>query len=101
MGAVVSMVSARIAPDRVADLTGRFSEAVRAGLPGHRRQTSLLRGDGGRWRLVTVWGSRDDLERYLASTEEPFALRLFRQAGGAPEVEVLDVVVDSGAPLWP
>lgn len=101
MGSVVTMVSARIAPDRVPEVTGPFSEALRAGLPGERRQTSLLRGDGDVWRLVTVWRSREDLEDYLASVEEPFARRLFREAGGMPEVEIFEVVLDSGAPFWP
>jgi len=100
MANVVTMVSARIAPDRADEVTGPFSEAVRAGLP-ERRQTSLLRRDDDRWCIVTVWRSRHDLDAYLASVDEPFARRLFRNAGGTPEVEVFEVVVDSSAPWWP
>jgi heme-degrading monooxygenase HmoA len=97
---VVTMVSARIAPERVPEMTGLFSEAVRAGMP-ERRQTSLLKGDGDIWRVVTVWRSREDLDAYLASAQEPFALRLLRAAGGTPEVDVFEVVADSNAPWWP
>ena len=100
MASVVTMVSATIAPERASDVTGPFSKAVRAGMP-ERRQTSLMRGDGDRWLIVTVWRSRDDLDAYLASVDEPFALRLLRSAGGAPEVEVFELVVDSSAPFWP
>ena len=100
MPSVVTMVRARIATDHVPDVTGPFSKAVRAGMP-ERRQTTLLRGEGDLWLIVTVWRSRDDLDAYLASAEEPFALRLFRNAGGAPEVDVFEVVVDSSAPFWP
>jgi hypothetical protein len=100
MAGVVTMVSARIAPDRVPEVTGPFSEAVRAGMP-ERRQTSLLRGDGDLWQVVTLWRSRADLESYLASVDEPFAHRLLRQAGGTPEVTVFEVVLDSGALMWP
>jgi heme-degrading monooxygenase HmoA len=99
MSAVVTMVSARIAPDRVHEVTGPFTEAVRVGMP-ERRQTTLLRGDGDEWRIVTAWDSRDDLEAYLASVAEPFALRVLRGAGGSPTVEVFDVVADSSAPFW-
>jgi heme-degrading monooxygenase HmoA len=100
MASVVTMVSARIAPDRVAEVIGPFSAAVRAGMP-ERRQTSLLRGDDDLWRIVTVWRSRADLAAYLTSVGEPFARRLFREAGGVPEVDVFEVVVDSDAPWWP
>jgi quinol monooxygenase YgiN len=97
---VVTMVSARVAPARVSELTGLFSAAVRAGMP-ERHQTSLLRGDDHRWLLLTVWRSRAELDAYLSSTAEPFALRLFRRVGAEPEVAVFDVMVDSGAPWWP
>jgi len=100
MSSVVSVVRARIAPERAAEVTGPFSEAVRSGMP-ERRQTSLLRGAGDVWQIVTVWRSRADLAAYLASVEEPFARRLLRLAGGTPEVEVFDVVLDSHAVLWP
>jgi heme-degrading monooxygenase HmoA len=101
MTAVVTMVSARIPPDRVPRLVAAFGEAARAGFPDQRRQTSLLRGEGGTWRIVTLWSSREDLAHYLSSGEEPFARRLLREAGGAPEVEVFEVVVDSGITWWP
>jgi heme-degrading monooxygenase HmoA len=101
MAGVVTIVSARIAPNRVSEVTGPFSEAVRTGMP-ERRQTSLLRGDGDRWQIVTVWRSREDLDSYLASVEEPFARQLFRRAGGTPEVEIFEVVLDShSALMWP
>ncbi len=101
MANVITMVSARIPAARVPDLTGAFSQAVRAGLPGQRRQTFLLRGEGDLWRIVTVWRSREDLDAYLASVDEPFARRLLRDAGGTPEADVFDVIVDSNAPWWP
>jgi heme-degrading monooxygenase HmoA len=100
MSAIVTMVRARIAPERAAEVTGPFSAAVRAGMP-ERRQTSLLRGEGDMWQIVTLWRSRADLNAYLASVDEPFAHRLLRTAGGTPEVEVFEVVLDSNAVLWP
>ena len=100
MSDVVTMASARIEPERVAELIGLFSEALRAGLPGERRHTALLRGDDNLWRLVSVWRSREDVENYLASVDEPFADRLFRAAGGVTQVEIFDVVLDSNAPFW-
>lgn len=101
MSGIVTMVSARISEERVEGLMAAFNQAVRAGLPEQRRQTSLLRGDDGGWRIVTLWSSRADLDDYLASGDEPFARRVLREAGGTPSVEVLEVVGASGVSWWP
>ena len=100
MSEVVTMVSAHIAPERVADVIADFGAAVRAGMP-ERRHTSLLRGDGDLLRIVTVWRNRQDLERYLSTTDRPFAVRLLEDAGGTPVVEVLELVMDSDTTWWP
>jgi hypothetical protein len=101
MHEVVTMVSARIADDRAGSLVAAFSRAVRAGLPEQRRQTSLLRGRDGEWRIVTVWSSREDLDAYLSTVDEPFALRLLREAGGTGSVDVFEVAAASGVSWWP
>ena len=72
---------------------------VRAGMP-ERRHTSLLRGNGDLWRIVTFWRNRGDLDHYLARTETPFAKRLLESAGGRPTVEILEVVLDNDAAWW-
>ena len=102
MPEVVTMVSAHIAPDKVADVIETFGAAVRAGMP-ERRHTSLYLGAGGLVRVVTVWRSRDDLERYLSSVDgrRGFARALLEDAGGTPVVDVLDLVLDSGTTWWP
>jgi hypothetical protein len=70
MSEVVSMVSAHIAPERTEDVIEEFGAALRAGMPEHRH-TSLLRGGGGLMRIVTIWRSRHDLDRYLAGVDKP------------------------------
>ncbi len=99
MPQVVSVVGTHIAPDREAEVIDGFSAAVRAGMP-ERRHTSLLRGDDQIWRIITFWRSRSDLDRYLASTQPPFARQLLESAGGRPTVEVLEVVLDNNAAIW-
>jgi len=98
MPEVVSMVSAHIAPERVAEVVEGFGAAVRAGMP-ERRHTSLLRGEGGLMRIVTVWRSRHHLDHYLASVDKPFAVGLLESAGGETVVDVLELVMDS-KPRW-
>ena len=100
MVGVVSIVSAQIPPERAPEIVARFGAAVRTGMP-ERRHTSLLRGDGDEWSIITFWRSREDLDAYLTSVNEPFARQLFREAGGAPEVSVFEVVLDSNVKFWP
>ncbi len=100
MPEVVSMVSAHIAPEHIAGVIETFGAAVRAGMP-ERQHVSLLRGDGGLIRIVTVWRSREHLQRYLARSDKPFASKLLEDAGGDPVADVLDLVMDSKAAWWP
>ncbi len=102
MSEIVTMVSAHIAPDRVGDVIEAFGAAVRAGMP-ERRHTSLFRGEGDLVRIVTVWRSREHLERYLSGIEgrRGFAVALLESAGGTPVIDVLELVMDSKTPWWP
>jgi hypothetical protein len=75
MPEVVSMASAWIPPERADEVIAEFRAAVRRGMP-ERRHTSLYRGEHGLMRIVTVWRSREDLDRYLAPVDRPFARRI-------------------------
>src|SRR4051794_40610057 len=100
MPGVVTMVSATVPPDRADDLVDAFGAALRRGMP-ERRHTSLLRGEGDLWRIVTFWHSRGDLDRYLETAERPFAAALLASVGGTPRVDILEVVLDSTVTWWP
>ena len=99
MPEVVSMASAHISPERIDDVIAEFGAAVRKGMP-ERRHTSLYRGEDGLMRIVTIWRRREDLNRYLASVDRPFARRLLEDAGGETVVEVLELVMDSNTTWW-
>lgn len=99
MPAVVTMVSARVPRERHQVVVEGFADAMRAGMP-ERRHTSLLRGDDDVWRIVTLWRNRADLDAYLAGSAQPFASRLLRAAGGEPEVEIFELVLDTGTTWW-
>jgi hypothetical protein len=42
--------------------------------------------------LVAVWRSREELERYLATTEVPRGAELMRKVGVEPSLRVVDVL---------
>ena len=87
----LSLVSAKIASERQAEVAGRYRKAVEAGLPAGIRQTFLLVGDDDTLAIATVWDSRQALDAMLASGEEPSARRALREAGGDPDVAFFDI----------
>jgi hypothetical protein len=95
--AVLSLVTARIAPERHSEVIDPYRAAIEAGLPPGIRQTFLLVGDDGALAIATVWESREALDAMRSSGEEPFARRLLREAGGDPEASFFDVASEGAA----
>jgi hypothetical protein len=95
--AAVSLVSARIAPERQAEVVETYREAVEGGLPPLIRETFLLVADDGTVAVATIWNSREALEAVRLGPEEPFARRLLREAGGEPEARFFDVVAEAAS----
>jgi hypothetical protein len=95
--AVLSLVTAKIAPERHAEVIDPYGAAIEAGLPPGIRQTFLLVGEDGTLAIATVWESRAALDAMRSSGEEPFARRLLREAGGDPEASFFDVASEGAA----
>ncbi|MCH7586244.1 MAG: hypothetical protein IH941_13985 [Acidobacteria bacterium] len=88
---VVTMLEAQVPHEQAAVLINEFSSAG-AGLPPFMVETFLLHAAGSDlWRIVTVWASRDALDKYRASVETPEGVRMFRAAGAEPTLTVFDV----------
>jgi heme-degrading monooxygenase HmoA len=92
---VLSFVSASVSPDRRDEVTRPYSEAVGGELTAGVRQTFLLLGEDDTMAIATVWNSREDLDAYIASVEEPFARQVLREAGGKPKVRFFDIQVEA------
>lgn len=95
MASVMTLVTAAVDPERIGAAVEAYEATLDEGLPPSVAQTFFLRGDDDRWGIATFWRSREDLDRMLASTAEPLARRLLREAGGMPQVEVFEVVAGS------
>ncbi len=74
-----------------AEQLARLMEEGRPTRPAGVLVATLLY-DGERGRLVAIWKSRDDLERYLAETEVPRGRELMRAVGAEPVMSVVDVL---------
>jgi hypothetical protein len=57
----LSLVSAKISPERREDVSRPYTEMLGHGLPPAIRETFLLVGEDGSMAIATVWNSRTDL----------------------------------------
>ncbi len=93
---VLTMVAGNVPDDRVDDLVAGYRALLAGPFPDGLLETSLLRGDGHEWLVVTSWRDRAAIAAMRASGEPPAALRLFTEVGGQPRVGVFEVVVRGG-----
>jgi len=90
---VMTVLRARVAPDRVEDLERVYREGV-AKLPPDIVETFLVRDshDPSLFCIITLWVSAEALARMRASTEKPRGIQMFEAAGAKPDIEIFDVV---------
>ena len=94
---VLSFVSASVSPDRRDEVVRSYTDAVAGELGPGVRQTFLLSGEDETMAIATVWNSRDDLNAYIASVEEPLARQMLREAGGEPQAKFFDILVEASS----
>ncbi|MCA1737132.1 MAG: antibiotic biosynthesis monooxygenase [Actinobacteria bacterium] len=88
---VVTMLQAQIDKDRSGQLIESF-EAGRRNLPEAIRESFLLHElNSDLWRIMTIWESREALDRYRTSEETPGGVLMFRSAGAEPDLAIFDV----------
>jgi heme-degrading monooxygenase HmoA len=90
---VMTVLEARVAPERVAELERLYDEAASA-LPPEIVETFLVRNsrDPDLFRIVTLWASREALAAMRASGETPKGVQVFQAVGAGPHLSVFDVV---------
>lgn len=93
MTGAITVVEGRIAESK-ADVFEAAYRAVRdSDLPKGFRMSFLIRSasDPELYRIVTVWESRDALDRMRSSTKVPKAVALFSDAGVDPQVSIFEI----------
>jgi len=95
---VLTILEATVAPERAADLQAAFRNAggqVPAGLI--RSHLVSAAADATRWRIETLWTSREALAA-MRQTGTPAGILMFRAAGAEPSLSIYDVVATIEAP---
>jgi hypothetical protein len=91
-GQILTVVSASVDPTREADLAAAYETVLRAGLPDGLLATALMRGDGNRWQIATLWRDQAALDAMRAAAETPAAQRVFRQVDAEPTLAMFEVI---------
>jgi len=95
---VLTILEATVQPARAGDLQAAFRDAASEVPPGFIRSHLIVASaDPGRWRIETLWTSRDALAA-MRQAGTPAGVLMFRAAGSEPTLTVYDVVETIEAP---
>jgi heme-degrading monooxygenase HmoA len=87
----VTIVEGAVEDARESDLLSAWKDKTAGALPAGFIESSLLRAEGGTWRVVTLWESKEAVMAMRASGEPPAAPVMFEQAGSKPSVSMWTV----------
>ncbi|MDE3088705.1 MAG: antibiotic biosynthesis monooxygenase [Chloroflexota bacterium] len=96
----MTILEAQVAPDKWAALQQAYQEGTRnLSLDPGLVQTFLIHGlkEPNLWRILTVWQSREALDKMRQSGETPRGVLMFRAAGAEPTLAVFDVAAQRAA----
>jgi hypothetical protein len=88
---IMTSVTARVPQDREQELVDGYRELGREEKPDGFLRSELLRGDGGRWLLQTLWRDRDALLALRAAGKPPAVVALLDRLGAEHSHELLHV----------
>jgi hypothetical protein len=95
---VLTILEATVSPERAADLQAAFRQAAARVPPGLIRSHLIsAAADPTRWRIETLWVSRDALAA-MRQAGTPAGVLMFRAAGAEPSLAIYDVAATIEAP---
>jgi hypothetical protein len=97
---VLTILEATVSPDRTADLESAFRTGPTQVPPGFVRSHLLCASsEQTRWRIETLWQSREALAQMRQTFATPPGVLMFRAAGAEPTLSVFEVSATIEAPL--
>lgn len=90
---VITILEAEVEPDRIPELEQTY-QAATGELPPEIVETFLMRDaqKANCFRIMTVWTSREALEKIRAMFETPRGVQMFESVGARPELSIFEVV---------
>jgi heme-degrading monooxygenase HmoA len=91
---ILTVLKATVPEGNEALLKAAFEAAGKTPRPNGLVRSELLQDtrEPKRWRIATLWESRQALVAMRSSGETPAGILMFRSAGAEPELSILDVV---------
>ncbi len=96
-GEVLIVISGMVDPTREDEFVAGYEKLASAELPDGLLRTELLRGQGGEWRIETLFRDQAAVNAMRSRREPPPAPQLFRDVGAEPSLIVFDVVARRSA----
>ena len=89
---VMTILEARVSTDNWAALEQAYQQAAQMKEPG-LEQSFLIHSlkDADLWRILTVWHSREALEKMRNSGETPRGVLIFRSANAEPVLSIFEI----------
>jgi heme-degrading monooxygenase HmoA len=89
---VLTILEARVAPERAADLRAAFAAAGARSTPPGLLRSDLLQSaaEPGVWRIQTLWESRETLQA-MRRAGTPEGVLMFRAAGAEATLSIFEV----------
>jgi len=91
-GQILTVVSATVDAAKEGELAGAYQAVLAEQPPDGLVASALLRGEGNRWQIATLWRDRAALDAMRAGPEPPAAPRVFRSVGAEPTLAVFEVI---------
>lgn len=95
MAKIITILEAQVAPEKAAALEQAYSDISRSAgrVDGEPLQSFLMRGtsDATLWRILTVWSSREALDKMRSMPGLPVGVQIFRAVGAEPALSVFQV----------
>jgi quinol monooxygenase YgiN len=90
---VVTVLEANVPTGKESALQAAFQAATSQALPAGLMRTDLLRDarDATRWRIQTLWASREALDAMRSAGGTPAGVLMFRAADAEPALSIFDV----------
>ncbi len=91
---VITVVEGNVPNLRIKEFEANFALAKKEPRPPGLVLSALLRGSKSpdKYRIQTIWESREALEKMRSSAGTPKAIELFQKVGVRPTVEIFEII---------
>ncbi|OGE85906.1 MAG: hypothetical protein A3J48_01035 [Candidatus Doudnabacteria bacterium RIFCSPHIGHO2_02_FULL_46_11] len=94
MNKIITILEALVEPKNWELLQQSYSKVDKNDLPSAALNSFLVQDQStpNLWKIVTIWQSRTDLDKYRKSVEAPAWIIVFRNAQSEPKLQITEII---------